>query len=128
MCDVGAGPHLLIDLLQILTDIDAPSSAIARDNGRASLQQEIAVLTSRRLSDRFIAVIMQVDETGGDGQSGAVNHAWIPGGLELADRDNPISSQRDVADPSRLARAVVNRHVGDDDVGINRDIRRKQGE
>src|SRR5262249_28606372 len=93
-----------------------PGPAVAGDDRGDPLRQVALVESSRGVHDAGVAVRVQVDEPRGDDQAGAVDHSPGARGLNLANRENLVTRNGDVADVPSLARAVVDRGVLDDHV------------
>ncbi len=103
---VGAG-GVLVDLFEVFAHVDVTSAAVARYYGRAALNKIIEVDACLRCDDRIIAVGVQVDESRSDDQPFAVDDATDLLDREPSDRDDPFTSNGDVADLAVCLRAVV---------------------
>ncbi len=66
---------------------------------------------------------VQVDEPGADDHPGAIEHARLALHLKLADGDDAIVFDGDIADLARLIGAVVDRRPVQDDIGLDRCVR-----
>ena len=69
---------------------------------------------------------VEIDEAGRDDQPAAVEDARLPGDGELADADDAIAANGEVALDARLAGAVVEGGAADDDVRLDRGVGAEQ--
>ena len=70
--DVRAGA-VGVDVGEILPDVDRSAAAVAGDERRAALADVVLRRAGLVGDDRLVAVVVEVDEPGGDDQAGAVD-------------------------------------------------------
>jgi hypothetical protein len=62
---------------------------------------------------------VDVDEAGGDGLAGSVDHGLAPLGLDRAEGDDAVAAQADIALEGGAAGAVDHLGVADDEVDVH---------
>ena len=100
MDDIGADADLF-ELREIGRDIDGSRAAVAGDDGGDALHLVIEVGAGLLVLQRIIAVRVQIDEAGSDDEPLAIEDSRRAFDLELADGDDAIRLDRDIADLSR---------------------------
>ena len=119
MGDVRAGA-VGVDLGEILPDVDRPAAAVAGDERRAALADVVLRGAGLVGDDRLVAVVVEVDEAGGDDQAGAVDRLADLAGRELADGDDPIAADGHVARDGGRTCAVENLSAAEEEIGVDR--------
>src|SRR3954454_1122652 len=89
---------VLVDLAKVVGYIRGAGAAVARDDCSTALHQEVSVGPSFLLRDAAVAVRMQVDKSRRDDQVLAINEAGRAGNVELANCDDAIAFDRNIAD------------------------------
>src|SRR5205085_7197804 len=125
--DVGADA-VLLQLPEVARDVDRAGAAVAGDDRGDALEEVGQVGPRGGLQERVVAVRVQVDEAGRDDQALAVEDARPVGDLELAQGDDPVAAERQVADHAGPAAAVVQGGAAEDDVGLDRGVGGEHGE
>ena len=105
------------DLAVVGRHINGSRAAIAGDDRRTTLRQEVCVLPRLGLEDRIVAVRVQVDEARRDDHSPRVDFPRASLHREAADRDDAVVSDGQISDDSFAFAAVVKRAAAQDEVG-----------
>ncbi|MEX2172937.1 MAG: hypothetical protein WD872_01160 [Pirellulaceae bacterium] len=116
---VGARSAVL-DLFVECGHIDRPEAAVAGYDGGRSLHQVVGILASLGLGDRFVAVRMQVDESRRHDQPLGIDDACARHHFELAQGDNAVPLDGNVAHDWFGVAAVVDRAATEHQVGLDR--------
>src|SRR5205085_2455939 len=105
MGDIRPGP-VPVEPAVVRGDVDRPRAAVAGDDRRHALRQEVDVAARGRRQDGHVTVTVQVDEAGGDNQSHAVEDTGFTLELERADSGDALALDREIALDALAAAAV----------------------
>ncbi len=119
--DVRPGA-VFVDGREILGDIPFAAAAVAGDQRGAALLDVIGGGAILGREDRVVAVavVVQVDEPGRHNQTGAVDGLLNLSGLELANGNDPIAANRQIAPNRPRTGPVQYLPAAQQDVGVDR--------
>jgi hypothetical protein len=117
--DVAADAAVL-QRLEVASNVDGAETTVTGDNGGDALLEIAKIGTRLFFGQGRVAVGVQIDEAGRHHKAGAVDHARFAGDLELADSDNALAFDGEVADLTGFAAAIVDRGAADHKIGLDR--------
>ena len=121
--DVRPEPAFL-ELHALRREIDGPAAVRIRDDRRDPLRQERLPLLQLRPDESFGSVRMHVDEPGCDEPVGRVNRGRRLRGAQPADGRDAPTANADVGPRPRIARAVHDATVANQDIECGRRLSR----
>jgi len=106
------------EVVVVFADVVASAAAVAGDERGAALGEVASRAAILFGEDSAVAVVMEVDEAGGDDEAFAVDGFFGGQRGDVADCDDAVARDCDRANVGRVAAAVDDRAIGEQEIDL----------